>query len=436
MITRIATVLLAAVASMAALNAAQAQANSVLRCIASPDTDCVIELAERSFAAVPENRWHLVLPNLSQAMFYSGRAARGQELAEKIDGTAVRRLVNMARAHTLFHEGKVAETRAVLDAYAENISISVHEVADWALAAYEQGDRARGAAAIELANELLDSHETATGQRFHDTTLPRAVAASGDTNAAIDMVYEIPDLYDRVTAATLLVEVLANGPDKDRVVSVLKEVNEWRASLEPARAPQTVINEAWAWLLLGETGQALMVVDAVSDVQLRDSTLSFLVFNAGLEGSAEKALLLADEINSPEVRAWALAECAHLAFTSGHRTAAAACLEAARDPVSTLIETVERGGIDPDLRFKIDSALNAAAQAESLAGNDAAVARIIEVSGIFGSTISDRIISAHIQAGDYSLAMLLAFQGSDALKQAKALSSLARALAKKSFIGD
>lgn len=436
MIARITTVLLAASVSVAAANAALAQASAGLRCIANPDVDCVIELAERSFVLVPEDRWHLVLPNLTQAMFYSGRTARGQELAQKIEGTAVRRLVNMVRARVLFHEGKVGETRAVLDRHAENTSISVGEVTGWALDAYERGAQARGDAAIELANDLLDSHKAATGEKFHDTTLPSAVAASGDTGAAIDMVNEIPDLYHRAEAATLLVEILANGPDEDRARSLLHDVKTWRASLDPVRTSQIIINEAWAWLQLDESGQALAIANEISDARHRDSTLSFLVLNAGMSGNAENALVLAAEIERVDSKAWALAECALLAYSSGHRLAAATCLERAREPVSALMEALKRGETDPDLRFEIDGALTAAAQAESLAGNDAAVVRIVEASGIFGSGISDQIIAAHINAGDYSLAMLLAFQGSDALKQAKAMSSLARALAKKSFIED
>ncbi|MEM1048748.1 MAG: hypothetical protein AAGL24_21525 [Pseudomonadota bacterium] len=436
MMVRLAPVLLAAAMAAAAPDSANAQANEVLRCIASPNARCAIKLAERSFGAVPESRWHLVVPNLSQAMLFSGRMARGLELAEQIRSPAVRRLVFMAQAHVLFHEGRFAEARAVLDEHGATTSQTANEVAGWAQVSYERGDTARGDAAVDLARDLLKAHETATGKTVSAVTLPSVVAASGDIDAAIEMVREMPELYDRVNAAVLLADSLARGPDPDRAKALLQEVSDWRASLDPVRASQSLLGEAWAWLLLGDTDRTLKIANSVSDPARRDNTLAFLVFQAGSSGSAEAALFLAAQIKAAETKAWGLAQCARQAFVSGHRDAAMTCLEAAREPVAGLLDALERRGLDPELRANIDRALGAMANAESLAGNDAAVARIIEASGLYGRGMSDKIITAHIEAGDYSLAMLMAFQDSDGLKQTKALSSLARTLAMKEFGGE
>jgi hypothetical protein len=416
---------------------AVAQADELRRCIASPNASCVIALAERSFAEVPESRWHLVLPNLGQAMIYSGRTARGLQLAEQIKSPVVQRLVYMAQAHVLFRDGDLASARAVLDEHGGSTSQSVNDVADWALAAYERGDTARGDAAIDLARTLLQSHEAATNEAVSAVSLPSAVAASGDTDTAIEMIQQMPELYDRVSAATLLVvEELAEGPDADRSRALLRDVSTWRASLDPVRASQSLVGEAWAWLLLGDTDKSLKIADSISEPGQRDFTLSFLVLRAGSSGSAKAALFLASEIKAPERKAWALAQCARQAFVSGHRDAAMKCLEAAREPISGLMDAVARGGLDHDRRSEIDTALGAAADAESLAGDDAAVAEIIEVSGLYGRGMSDQIIVAHVDAGEYTLAMLLAYQDRDSFRRAKALSYLARALAMQEFRGD
>lgn len=436
MTARLAPFLLAAAVAATVSDFADAQANEGLRCIANPNASCVIELAERSFGVVPESRWHLVLPNLGLAMVYSGQLERGLELAEEIPSPAARRLVYMAQAHVLFNEGNIAAARAVLDEHGAKTRQIVNEVAGWAQAAYERGDAARGDAAVDLARNLLQGHEAATSEAVSVVNLPSAIAASGDVDAAIDMVREMPELRDRVSAAVLLVLDLAAGPDTDRARALLQEASSWQASLDPVRASQSLVGEVWAWLLLGDTNRILELADSVSEPERRDSTLAFLVFRAGTSGSAEAALFLASEIQAADAKAWALAQCAREAFVSGHRDAAMECLEAARGPVAGLMNAVERGGLDPDLRAAIDRALGAAANAESLAGNDAAVAEIIKASGLYSHGMDDQIIAAHVDAGEHTLAMLMAYQDSDSLRQTVALSYLAQTLATLEFGGD
>jgi hypothetical protein len=357
--------LLAAALAVTAPDLAEAQANGALRCIASPNADCVIELAERSFAAVPENRWHLVVPNLGKAMFLSGRAARGLELAGEIQSPVVRRSLHMAQAQVLVRDGDLAGARAVLDAHGATAGQRVSEAAGWARAAYQRGNTAQGDAAVELARTMLQDHETATGEVVAAVTLPGAVAASGDTDAAIEMVREIPELSDRVSAAFLLVLDLAAGPDADRARTLLRDASAWRARLDPVPAAQSLIGEAWAWLALGDTGRALKLADGISDPRQRDGTLALLVLQAGTDGNADGALFLASRIKAGHEKVRALAECARAAFVSGHREAAARCLEGARAPVLELTEAVKRGGLDADLRADIDRALGAAAIALS-----------------------------------------------------------------------
>ncbi len=433
MTTRFAPALIVATLAATTVHFADAQANEGLRCIAYPNAGCTIELAEQSFAFVPESRWHLVLPNLGQAMIFGGRMERGLELAELIQSPAARRVVYMAQAHVLFHEGNPAAARAVLDEQGAAPGQSVNEVASWAQLAYRRGDTVRGDAAIDLAQNLLESHEAATGKAVTAVTLPSAIAASGNIDAAIAMVHEIPELYDRVSAAILLVQDLAEGPDADRVRMLLQEASAWRARLDPAPASQTLVGEAWAWLLLGDTGRALEIAGSVSEPKRRENTLAFLAFRAGASGSAEAALTLASDIETVDTKVWALAQCAREAFVSQHRDAAMTCLEAARGHVPGLVDAVERGTLDPDLRADINRALGAAANAESLAGNDAAVFELIEASGLYGRGTAEQIITTHVDAGEYTLAMLLAYQDSDGLRQTKALSYLARKLATMEF---
>jgi hypothetical protein len=339
----------------------------------------------------------------------------------------------MAQAQVLFHRGDLAGARAVLEEHGARTIMSVSEVAQWALAAYESGDAARGDAAVDLARNLLQEHVTATGETVLVQTLPAAIAASGDIDAAISMVREMPEGWERSNAAVLLVEELASGPEVDRARALLQESSDWRASLDPVQASQTLVGEASAWLLLGDSGRARNLAKSVSDAARRDGTLAYLVVRAGTIGSAETALAVAAEIEADESKAWALARCAQEAFVSGHRDAAIDCLGASREPVDRLLGALDRGGLNPDLRASIDRALGAAANAESLAGNDAVVAEIIEASGLFGRGMDNQIIAAHIDAGEHTLAMLLAYQDSDGLKQTKALSYLARTLATQEF---
>ena len=436
MTARLAPLFLAAALAASAPDSAQAQAHKGLRCIANPDADCAITLTEQALIKVPESRWHLILPNLAQALVYNNRGADGLDLAEKIRSQAVRRLVYLARAEVLFQEGDLGRAREFLEEHGGSPVRSANDVAGWARAAFKRGDKARGAAAIGLARALLKDHEAAAGKPVSAVALPGALAASGAIDAAIDLVRDMPEPHDRVDAAILLVEDLPAGPDRERARPLLEEASALRAGFDPVRASRSLVGEAWAWVLLGNTDRTLALAESVTDPKRRDSTLAFLVFRAGSSGNADAALLLAEKIKAPHEKAWALAECARQSFAAGHLEAAMACLEASRVFVSGLLENVNGDALDAEQRAHIDRALGSAAIAESLAGNDARVARIIKASGIYGRSMGDQIITAHIDAGDYTLAMLLAYQGSDALKQAKALSYLARVLAKKEFDGE
>ena len=435
MIARFAPVVFAVVATVAASNLVRAQANADLRCIANPDAKCVIELAERSFPHVREDRWHLVVPNLSEAMLYSGRTRRGLELAEKIQSPAMRTRVYMTHAYVLFHAGKLDQARAVLNDHARTKQ-RAREVVLWALNAYEQGDTTRGDEAVELAREILKDHEAATGDTISEVNLPSAIAASGKIDAAIEMVREMPELADRTIAAFLLVDILAREPDAGPARVLMRDASAWRKSLDPMMASVALYEEAWAWLMLGDAGQAIRIAEESPHGKRRDGLLAFLISNAGPKGRTEDALIMAERIESTSVKAWALAQCAEAAFYSRHLGTAAACLEAARGPVAEVMDMAERGGFDDDQTQNINFALGAAANAESLAGNDAAVAKVMKAAGIHAVDMDDKIIGAHISAGDYSLAILLAFNYSDALKQTRALSSMARALSKKELAGE
>lgn len=385
--------------------------------------------------ATPENRWHLLLPNLTVAMLYHGKMERGLELAERIDSPAVRRAVFMAQAHVLFHRGDLAGARHVLEQHGNRTDLRVSEVAGWAYEAYERGDARRGDTAVELAGELLREHAEATDETVSSATLPQALAASGDVDGAIEMVRGMSDSWERASAGILVAQDLASGPDADRGRALLEEAAVWRKELGTAGWSLT-IGEGWAWLRLGETARALNLVNSFAEPERRDGMLALLVLEAGRSGNAEAALSLADAIAADDAKAKALAWCAQQAFVSGHGGAAMACLEPARAIVARLLTAVADGGIDADARSDIDEALGAAANAESLAGNDAAVAEIVAGSGIYGLGMVDDIIAAHIDAGEYTLAMLIVFQNSNSLRQAKALSYLARTLALQEFYGD
>ncbi|WP_306142333.1 hypothetical protein [Roseibium sp. MMSF_3412] len=377
-----------------------------------------------------------MLPNLSEAMLYSGRTERGLELAEKIKSPVVQTGVYMTHAYILFYAGKQSEARAALDAHASRTAQRVRVPVQWALNAYQRGDPVRGDAAMDLAREILKDHETATGEAVRVVSLPSAIAASGEIGTAIEMVREIPELRDRARAAFLLTEILANDPDADRAKAFMRQASAWRASLDPMEAQAALIEEAWGWLMLGEIDQAIRIAEEVPAGERRNSTLAFLLLNAGESGRTKDALMLADHIDGASEKAWALAQCAQAGFTFQHHDTADACLEATRELIPEVMNMAERGGLDDGQARNIDLALEAAANVESLAGNDAAVVDIMSAAGIATVGMDDKIISAHISAGDHSLAMLLAFQDADALKQARALSSLARALARKEFTGE
>lgn len=436
MAARFAPVLLAVAATVATANLARAQANADLRCIASPDADCVIELAERSLPHVREDRWYLAVPNLAEAMFYSGRIQRGVELAGKIKSPVLRSRVDMTHAYVLFHEGKLDEARDVLEARAARTTDRVRHVVLWAQEAYEQGDKTRGDAAFALAHDILKDHEADTGETIVDVSLPSAIAASGEIGAAVEMVRLMPQLPDRARAAFLLMRILAKEPDTGPARTLMDEASAWRASLHPRQISTTLIEEAWAWLMLGDAAQVIATVSERPVPKRRNSAYIFLLSEAGQLGHAETALILAEEIEDTATKAWALAHCAKAAFISGHHGAGSTCLQSGRGLFSKVMDMAERGGLDEVTSRNVKMALATATVAESLAGNDAAVADIMNTAGGYASDLDDRIIAAHIDAGDFPLAMLLAFQDADDLKKARALSALARALAIRAFVAD
>jgi len=436
MAARFASILLAAAATAATANLALAQATADLRCVAEPDTECVIELAERSFPNVREDRWYLVVPNLAEAMLYSGRIQKGVELAGKIQSPVLRARVDMTHAYVLFHEGKPNEARDVLEARAARTTDRVRNVVLWAQEAYERGDRKRGDAAFTLAHDILKDHEAKTGETVLDVSLPSAIAASGEIGAAIEMVRQMPPLPDRARAAFLLMRILANEPDTGPARILMEEASAWRASLHPRQISVSLIEEAWAWLMLGDTAQVIATVSERPVPKRRNSAYGFLISEAGTLGHAENALILAEEIEDTTAKAWALSHCAKAAFTSGHHDAGSTCLQSARGLFSEVVDMAERGGLDEEASRNVKMALATATIAESLAGNDAAAADIMNTAARFTSDLDDRIIAAHIDAGDLPLAMLLAFQDADDLKRARALSALARALAIRAFFTD
>lgn len=77
-----------------------------------------------------------------------------------------------------------------------------------------------------------------------------------------------------------------------------------------------------------------------------------------------------------------------------------------------------------------------AAIAESLAGNDAVVTDIMKAAAGSVPDLDDRIIAAHIDAGGFPLAIVLAFHDADELKKARGLSALARARAARALFAD
>ena len=281
MAARFAAVLLAAAATVATASPALAQATADLRCIATPETECVIELAERSFPHVREDRWYSVVPNLSEAMLYSGRLQRGAELAGKIKGPVLRSRVDMTHAYVLFHAGKLNEARDVLDARAAGPTNRVGEVALWAQDAYEHGDKARGDAAFALAHDILKDHEAQTGETILDVSLPSAIAASGEIGAAMEMVRQMPRLPDRARAAFLLMRLLAKEPDAEPARALMLEASAWRASLHPRQISTTLIEEAWAWLMLGDVARVIATVSERPVPKRRNSAYVFLISESG-----------------------------------------------------------------------------------------------------------------------------------------------------------
>lgn len=408
---------------------AKAQASDGLRCISAPSASCVIDMAMRSVRATDKAFLSdTMLVKLAMAMVYDGQTERGLELSRKVRSPLARGNVNLAMAFAYFQRGDFSGARKLVEDQQKDQKRRVYEVSRWAIKAFSHDDGKRGNAALSLARALSKGSQSDAAQAVFSETLASAIAASGDLKTAIEMVDAMPDRQGRLNAALLVALDAKSGFRIDWIRELLEKAATWRAELPATIQPRYLPSEALAWLKLDEIERALNLANEMKDEIRRDYLLHSLIGDAGRLGKAKAALALAEIVKSTPLKGQALALCARNAFVAKKTDTALVCLEIAQTIKPHLLTKATEDSVQAEDRSANVAALTNIAAAESLAGDDDAVKKIITDIHWADAAIQQEIIRAHIDVGEYSLAMLMTLQVRNAKRHAQAFSYLAEKL--------